>query len=183
MSQITCRGILYLLPWCVYDFFAWRGRKYNLCDRPPGAKVALSARQAKNSFLTWYEVLRVVATTRNRSYVYMCNSTESCDETLKVLLKIFFRAHLRGQVFLVVCSIYKRNSRLYSVHRTVYFFQNNFLLFKKMAKKPFSSNLSSKNFLQYFDCNAIKGIFLKSLAERSHIGRMRVRQIKIQRLP
>ena len=30
-----------------------------------------------------------------------------CDETLNVLLKIFFRAHLRGQVFLVVCGIYE----------------------------------------------------------------------------
>ena len=65
----------------------------------------------------------------------MCKSSEICDETLNVLLKIFFRAHLRGQVFLVVCSIYKRNSRLYSVHRKVYFFQNNFLIFKKMAEK------------------------------------------------
>ena len=68
---------------------------------------------------------------------YMCKSTKICDETLKVLLKIFFRAHLRGQVFLVVCSIYKRNSWLNRVHRIVYFFQNNFLLFKKMPKKAF----------------------------------------------
>ena len=72
----------------------------------------------------------------------MWKSTEICDETLNVLMKIFFRAHLRGQVFLIVCSIYKRNSRLYSVHRMVYFFQNNFLLLKKMSKKPFSTNLS-----------------------------------------
>ena len=36
-------GILYLLSWCVYDFYAWRGRKYNLCDRPPGAHLELTA--------------------------------------------------------------------------------------------------------------------------------------------
>ena len=52
----------------------------------------------------------------------MCESTEICDETLKVFLKFFFRAHLRGQVFVVVCSIYKRNSWLNRVHRMVYFF-------------------------------------------------------------
>ena len=71
---------------------------------------------------------------------HMCNSTEICDETRNVALKIFFRAH-RGQVFLVVCNIYKRNSWLNRVHRIVYFFWNNFLL-QKLQKKPFSSNLS-----------------------------------------
>ena len=45
--------------------------------------------------------------TESRFYLYMCKSTEICDETLNVVLKIFFRAHLRGQVFLVVCSIYE----------------------------------------------------------------------------
>ena len=76
---------------------------------------------------------------------YMYQSTEICDETRNHDLKIFFRAHLRGQVFLVVCSIYKRNSRMYSVHRMVYFFQNNFLLFKKMAKSPFHQTSAIKH--------------------------------------
>ena len=50
-------------------------------------------------------------------------------------LKFLFRAHLPDLGFLVVCSIYKINSRLYSVHRMVYFLE-------KWQKKPFSSNLS-----------------------------------------
>ena len=37
-------GILYLLPWCVYDFFVWQGRKYNIRDWAPKGKVVLSAR-------------------------------------------------------------------------------------------------------------------------------------------
>ena len=42
--------------------------------------------------------------------------------------EIFFRAHLRARFFSlfvvlrVICSIYKRNSCLKSVHRMVYFF-------------------------------------------------------------
>ena len=54
--------------------------------------------------------------------MYTCKSTEICDETLKVLLNIFFRAHLRAQVFLIVCSIHKRNLLLYNAYRMVYFF-------------------------------------------------------------
>ena len=73
---------------------------------------------------------------------YMCKSTEICDETLKVLLKIFFRAHFRGQVFLVVCSMYKRNSRLYSVHQLVTFSRTTSYFLRKWQKKPFSSNLN-----------------------------------------
>ena len=51
-----------------------------------------------------------------------------------MVLKNFFRAHLPDLGFLVVCSIYKRNSWLIRVHRMVYFFFKNFLLFKKMEK-------------------------------------------------
>ena len=36
--------------------------------------------------------------------------------------KFFSSTPIPDLVFLVVCSIYKRNSRLYSVHRMVYFF-------------------------------------------------------------
>ena len=36
----------------------------------------------------------------------MFKSTKICDEIIKVLLKIFFRAHLLGHDFVVVCSIY-----------------------------------------------------------------------------
>ena len=32
-------------------FFAWRGRKYNICDRAPAAKVVLSGDQAKKLFV------------------------------------------------------------------------------------------------------------------------------------
>ena len=39
---------------------------------------------------------------------YMCKSTGICDETRNILLNIFFPAHLQD-LFLVVCSIYKRN--------------------------------------------------------------------------
>ena len=88
----------------------------------------------------------------------MCKSTEICDETLIVLLKIFFRAHLRGQVFLIVCSIYKRNSRLYSVHRIVYFFQNNFLLFKKISKKALFFDLMSLNNFFFHTHNYINSV-------------------------
>ena len=53
---------------------------------------------------------------------YMCKSSESCKKKTKYGFENFFRTHLPDLVFLVVCSIYKRNSRLYSVHRMVYFF-------------------------------------------------------------
>ena len=59
-----------------------------------------------------------------------------------MVLKIFFRAHIPDLVFLVVCSIYKRNSRLYSGHRMVYFFQNNLYFLRKQQKKSSSPNLS-----------------------------------------
>ena len=71
----------------------------------------------------------IISTYRPEGYMYVCKSTEICDETRNHDLKFFFRAHLRGQVFLVVCSIYKRNSRLYSVHRMVYFFLEQLLTF------------------------------------------------------
>ena len=68
----------------------------------------------------------------------MCKSHKIyCEKPRNMVLKILFRAHLPERIFLVVCSIYKRNSWLSTVHRMVYF-----LLFKKMAKKSFSSNLS-----------------------------------------
>ena len=54
--------------------------------------------------------------------ICMSKSSEICGKTRNTVLKIFFRAHLPDLVFLVVCSIYKRNSRLYSVHRMIYFF-------------------------------------------------------------
>ena len=57
----------------------------------------------------------------------MCKSTKICDETRNMVLKFFFRAQLPVVVFLVVC---------------IYFFYDNFLLFRKMAKKHFSSSLS-----------------------------------------
>ena len=79
----------------------------------------------------------------------MCKSTEICDETLKVLLKIFFRAHLRGQVFLVVWSIYKRNSRLYSVHRMVYFSRTTYFL-RKCQKSPSLQTSAQKWSIQSF---------------------------------
>ena len=60
----------------------------------------------------------------------MCKSTEICDETQNHDLKIFFRAYLWGQVFLVI-FVYKREIRgRKTVHRMVYF-----LLLKKIAKK------------------------------------------------
>ena len=74
--------------------------------------------------------------------MYVCKSTEICDETLNVLLKIFFRAHLRGQVFLIVCSTYKRNSWLNRVYEWYTFFRTTSYILRKWQKKPFSSNLS-----------------------------------------
>ena len=53
---------------------------------------------------------------------YMCKSTKICDETRIMGFENFFRAHLPDLVFLVVCSIYKRNSWLNMVHRMLYFF-------------------------------------------------------------
>ena len=58
-------------------------------------------------------VWRVVAaincsTIQHASYV--CKSSEICDDTLNMVLKFFFRPYRSDQVFLVVCSIYKRNS-------------------------------------------------------------------------
>ena len=78
---------------------------------------------------------RAHARTHTHTYTHRHFLENAFYETLKVLLKIFFRAHLQGQVYLIVCSIYKRNLLLYNAYRMVYFFQNNFLLFKKMAKK------------------------------------------------
>ena len=83
----------------------------------------------------YFDLLGARGVGRVYRYIYVCKSTEICDETLKKLLKICFRAHLRGQVFLVVRCIYKRNLLLYNAYRMVYFFQNHFLLFKKMSKK------------------------------------------------
>ena len=54
-------------------------------------------------------------------YEYMCKSTEICDKTRNMVSKIFFQAHLPDLVF-SLCVVYNRNSRLYSVHRMVYFF-------------------------------------------------------------
>ena len=59
---------------------------------------------------------------KETSLGYMFKSTEICDEPRNHDLKIFFRVHLRGQVFLVVCDIYKRNSWLNRVQQMVYFF-------------------------------------------------------------
>ena len=55
--------------------------------------------------VNWYSIsLR----DHDKFRAYMCKSTEICDKTQNVLLKIFFRPHLRGQIFLIVCSIYIR---------------------------------------------------------------------------
>ena len=51
---------------------------------------------------------------------YMCKSTEICDVSQNIVLKFFF-ARLPALVFLIVCSIYKRNSWLNMVHQMVYF--------------------------------------------------------------
>ena len=40
----------------------------------------------------------------------------------KYAFEFFFRVHLPGQVFLIVCSIHKRNLLLYNAYRMVYFF-------------------------------------------------------------
>ena len=55
-------------------------------------------------------------------YTYMYKSYEICEKKPKYGSKIFFRAHLPDLVFLVVCSVYKRNSWLNGVYRMVYFF-------------------------------------------------------------
>ena len=73
----------------------------------------------------------------------MWKSSEICDKNPKYDFKIFFQACLPDLVFLVVCSIHKRNSWLNRYRMLLYFFYKNNLniLFKKMAKKS-SSNLS-----------------------------------------
>ena len=72
----------------------------------------------------------------------MCKSSEICDETLNVLLKIFFRAHLRDQIFLVVCNVYKRNSLLYNAYRLYTLSRTTSYFLRKWQKKPFSLNLT-----------------------------------------
>ena len=124
-----------LIPSKVTRVWSWMSKRHKNALKVAALLISEICAEILAGILQW--------TLYNHEFpLYMCKSTEICDETLKVLLKIFFRAHLRGQVFLIVCSIYKRNSRLFNVHRMIYFFQNNFLLFKKMAKKPLSSNLS-----------------------------------------
>ena len=75
-------------------------------------------------------------------YVYMCKSTEICDETLKVLLKIFFD-HTFGAKFFSLFVVYIREIcccttfiEWYTFSRTTSYFS------RKWQKKPFSSNLS-----------------------------------------
>ena len=70
------------------------------------------------------------------SYMYMCKSSEICDETLNVVLKIFFQAHLRGQVFLVVCSIYKKNSWLKGSIKWYTFSRTTSYFLRKWQKSP-----------------------------------------------
>ena len=44
-------------------------------------------------------------TLRPQRTIYMCNSHESGDKTRNYDLKIYFRAHLRGPIFLVYYSV------------------------------------------------------------------------------
>ena len=72
--------------------------------------------------------------------LYMYKSTEICDETLKVLLKIFFRAQLRARFFSLfdIREIrgWTRSIEWYTISRTTSYF------LRKWQKKPFSLNLS-----------------------------------------
>ena len=56
-----------------------------------------------------YTLAKIIAISARLSLIcvmYKCKSSEICDRTLNVVLKIFFRAHLSHLVFLVVCILF-----------------------------------------------------------------------------
>ena len=83
----------------------------------------------------------------------MYKSTEICDETLKVLLKIFFQAHLRASFFSLFVVYIREICCCTTLIEWYTFSRTNSYFLRKWQKKPFSSNLSylaQKQFTQSF---------------------------------
>ena len=100
-----------------------------------------------NTLMTYFsKMFNIVYTTKqwytdNSVYIHyfrmpMCNSAKIENKTQNMVFKFFIRVHQPDLVFLVVCSIHKKNSWLNIVNRMVYIFSNNLYFLRKCQKSP-----------------------------------------------